>query len=508
MKKLIFILLFFSLQIPGSGNLFSQSIDSAEYFFDSDPGIGNGNLIIISQGDSILDTTSITTAGLNTGFHKIYFRVKDTNNVWSLYEGASFYLNDTLQIPIASFDSTSAEYFFNSDPGVGNGTSALVAAGDSIYDTISVSTAGLSTGFNWLFIRTKDSSEKWGLYEGLIFYLQDSVAAPASPLLSASEYFFDSDPGIGNGFPGNSFSYTDSVLINDTLPTSPLAAGTHNLFFRVKDSMNTWSLYEGGTFIICNYVPKPDFTSDTVCFNSPTTLTDLSTDLDTSANFTYNWDFDSNGISDDTTEGNTIHIFSSPGTHTVTLIVNNLNGCVDTVIKTIYVDSLPVVSLVLSDDTLCKLDTLVLSGGTPAGGIYSGPGVYNGIFYADSTSAGYKTITYTYINSDSCSAQATKAVFVNNCTGISDLATVSLNVSIHPNPFSEFAVLKITNRLTYGKNDLQLNLYDVFGKKIRYYNITESSLVIDKNGIPNGVYCYKLFYKGKLAGTGKIIASE
>ena len=276
---------------------------------------------------------------------------------------------------------------------------------------------------------------------------------------------------------------------------------------RVRDTMNVWSLYEGKSFILCNFIPVANFTADTVCINSLTTFTDLSTNLDTSSNYTYAWDFNSDGITDDTTKGNTTYTFPSPGTHTVSLIVINATGCLDTVLKTIYVDSLPIVTLNFPVDTICADDTLLLSGGNPAGGTYSGNGVYNEAFYADSVSAGNHTVYYTYYNIDSCSATASNKIFVGLCTGVHEIQSSGFKFQVSPNPFSETTTLKITN----GKQivNCELAVYNVVGEKINIETIRNSEgFVIHRSNLVQGIYFYKIISAGKIIGTGKLVVAD
>ncbi|MBI3500296.1 MAG: PKD domain-containing protein [Bacteroidetes bacterium] len=397
------------------------------------------------------------------------------------------------------------EYFFDADPGVKNGFAYSNSPADSIYDTLFISTAGLNSCFHTIFFRAKDSNNIWSLYEGGSFYLSDTVLQTntSSYFLAAGEYFYDADPGIGKGIPLPAFSPADSILLTDSLPTAPLTAGMHHLFLRVRDSMNVWSLYEGQAFVICNFIPVADFSADTVCQNSPMSFTDLSSNLDTTANYTYSWDFNSDGITDDTTKGNTTHIFSTPGTHTVTLIVNNTSGCIDTVKKVVLVDSLPIVTLVLPVDTLCKLDTLVLSGGNPAGGIYSGPGVYSGIFYTDSTSTGNKIITYTYTNSDSCTASATAIIHVNPCTGINELNVSGFGFQVYPNPSGGIFSIQCSMF-----KDVQIKISDAIGKIILEKKLNSEKEIVNMSEVPAGIYFLKLFSEGKVLGTGKLIITD
>ncbi len=63
------------------------------------------------------------------------------------------------------------------------------------------------------------------------------------------------------------------------------------------------------------------------------------------------------------------------GTHTLTYTYTDGNGCINSATNTIVVNALPIVtwSTVLPDQCV-NLTTFALTGGTPAGGVYSGPG--------------------------------------------------------------------------------------------------------------------------------------
>jgi hypothetical protein len=70
------------------------------------------------------------------------------------------------------------------------------------------------------------------------------VTPPSSPnyapSLTLAEYYFDSDPGAGNG----EYFYFDAartVSLADLVWLGGTSAGQHTLFMRVRDSENRWS---------------------------------------------------------------------------------------------------------------------------------------------------------------------------------------------------------------------------------------------------------------------------
>ena len=72
----------------------AQQITNAEYFFDTDPGVGNGTPITISTpGDTVLQGFTFPTAVLSIGYHRIWVRTQDSLGQWSLYMDHLFHVN-------------------------------------------------------------------------------------------------------------------------------------------------------------------------------------------------------------------------------------------------------------------------------------------------------------------------------------------------------------------------------------------------------------------------------
>ena len=70
MKKIIILLI---LGFMALGQAWSQSLADAEYYFDSDPGVGNGILVApFTGGDDITETYNFDVTGLLPGFHNLY----------------------------------------------------------------------------------------------------------------------------------------------------------------------------------------------------------------------------------------------------------------------------------------------------------------------------------------------------------------------------------------------------------------------------------------------------
>ncbi len=136
-------------------------ITSSEYCIDSDPGVGNGTLVI-GTGEAVDLQFDIPTGSLNKGFHTLFFRSKDSQGKWGLIETRPFYVDSAITSAIAQL--TKLEYFFDTDPGVGGGTTlAIVPPADSINMDTTISFATLGTGKHKIVMRAQDAIGRWSI---------------------------------------------------------------------------------------------------------------------------------------------------------------------------------------------------------------------------------------------------------------------------------------------------------------------------------------------------------
>ncbi|MBE0649673.1 MAG: PKD domain-containing protein [Bacteroidales bacterium] len=101
--------------------------------------------------------------------------------------------------------------------------------------------------------------------------------------------------------------------------------------------------------------PLADFTFNDTCYTKPITFTDLSKKDGGSALSAWNWNFGDSlsGTKNTDTLQNSMHAMSYPGSYYVQLITSNTDGCSDTAIRNIVVDSLPDVAFTVQRDTMC-----------------------------------------------------------------------------------------------------------------------------------------------------------
>lgn len=191
MKRYTFTLLcclLFCLNIIGQTN-----ITDIEYFFNEDPGVGNATNLEVTNAASLDENLNIPISSLNSGIHILHVRCKNEANQWSFYSRQPFYisnfssaLNNTI---------TEAEYFIDTDPGIGNATALSIAPNSNLDTSFAIPLNSVSVGLHILHIRVKNNLNQWGLYARQVFYKSPQILG--NTILEA-EYFIDEDPGVGN----------------------------------------------------------------------------------------------------------------------------------------------------------------------------------------------------------------------------------------------------------------------------------------------------------------------
>ncbi|HRO76175.1 MAG TPA: PKD domain-containing protein [Crocinitomicaceae bacterium] len=162
-------------------------------------------------------------------------------------------------------------------------------------------------------------------------------------------------------------------------------------------------------------LPTADFNfSSERCMNDVITLTDNSTNGDGTIN-SYTWDFNTDGTPDGS--GNTATTsYSSASTYSVQLVVQDGNGCRDTVVKPITILPAPTVNAGI-DTAICSGESVTLKGNGATNYSWSG-GVVDGTAFTPTN-----TQTYTLTATDA-----------NGCIG-----TDQVTITVNPLPNADFS---------------------------------------------------------------------
>jgi hypothetical protein len=222
-------------------------IKAAEYFWDTDPGYGNGTALLAFDGNFnealelvYKNTTTLPAAGI----HLFNIRIRDSENNWGALFKKAVQLGDVVTTP-RLLTVKAAEYFWDTDPGYGSASTLLAFDGNfnEALENVFTSNAQLpAAGLHLFNIRIKCENNTWGPLFKKAVQLGDVLTTSRLLTVKAAEYFWDTDPGYGSAytllaFDGNFNEALESVLTsNATLP----AHGTYLFNVRIKSENNTW----------------------------------------------------------------------------------------------------------------------------------------------------------------------------------------------------------------------------------------------------------------------------
>lgn len=216
-----------SWSVPSYTKFVVHELIAAEYFWDEDPGLGNGNAVALNSNDQLVnETIAIDTDGLTQGNHLLGVRTKSLGGTWS----HTFWKTMRIDAPFLE-----GEYFWDVDPGIGNAQGFSLPNDITNLDTdVEISTEGLKPGWHNLYSRIRNVNGSFGHTIKKRLYVERSVVG--------GEYFWDTDPGVGNGIQLATLSEGANAQVCDEASTVGLDEGVHYLYVRTVSDDNVWSI--------------------------------------------------------------------------------------------------------------------------------------------------------------------------------------------------------------------------------------------------------------------------
>lgn len=254
---------------------------------------------------------------------------------------------------------------------------------------------------------------------------------PAAPTITAG--------GPTTFCDGGSVTLTSSQasgnLWSTTETTQAITVSTSGTFTVDYTDGNGCSSSSAPTTVTVNALPTVDAGADqSVCDGDAVTVNG-------SGAMTYVWD---NGVTDGVP-------FTPTATITLGCTGTDANGCSNTDQLTITVNALPNVTMAPLSQVCVYNSPVTLTGGSPAGGSYSGTGVSTGDFDPNAAGVGTHTITYTYSDGNGCANSAATDIVVDSCLAITDIDMKSLNV--YPNPATNELTIEFEANFKYEITD-------------------------------------------------------
>lgn len=244
----------FACMTWGAATLAQPNITAAEYFFDNDPGFGNGTGItgFTAATDIAGHNFNADVSLLASGMHTLYVRTRNANGIWSTTNNMAIAKVQVLYSnPHSVTNIEKLEYFYDTDPGYGNGANVPVTAATDIASfAFNADVSGLAPGMHTLYVRGRDAGGFWSMTNNIVFAkVQVLYSNPHNVTnIVKAEYFYDTDPGLGNGtnIPVTAATDISNMLFNADV--SALGTGVHTLYVRTRDASGFWSMANIGTF--------------------------------------------------------------------------------------------------------------------------------------------------------------------------------------------------------------------------------------------------------------------
>jgi len=126
---------------------------------------------------------------------------------------------------------TTGEYFFDTKVDYGQGIPMPVSnPGSNVSIQMEVPVANLPQGLHRLFVRFKDSNNRWSQTQNFpVFVKRTELIQPIS-----GEYFFDTVGPFGGGAALDLTTNTTMAEVTQSIPTTNLTEGFHRLFVRFE----------------------------------------------------------------------------------------------------------------------------------------------------------------------------------------------------------------------------------------------------------------------------------
>ncbi len=350
------------------------------------------------------DTTYTAGAGSYT------FPVTDANGCM---DSTTIVITEPTAIALAS-SSTNITCF-----GANNGSVDLTTSGGTTPYTFSWN--------NGLFTTEDISGLTPGTYTGVITDgngCQDSVtvvisepAAIVSSLSATPNVVCNNDSvtvsaSISGGTAPYTYLWTPGG--NTSASFTTLLANSTTFVVTVTDSMN------------CSVNDTIAITVDNPVVNlgNDTTICALTVVLDAgNPGSTYLW---SDNSTQQTLPVNTTGVFS--------VIVTAPSGCITYDTINVSLNTPPSLTFTLSQTAICFDDAALTLAATPAGGTFNGNGVSGTSFNPLTAGNGVQIITYSYTDSNGCSATVNDTITVDPCFSVNSPNGTTSSITLYPNP--------------------------------------------------------------------------
>jgi hypothetical protein len=383
----------------------------------------------------------------------------------------------TVNVMDANFCSTT-QTFTLTEPPVLSGTAsstAILCYGDSALITLTV------TGGTSPYTGTGPFTVGAGMHtfivtdaNGCTTTINESISQPAAIATSSTQTnvsCFGGSNGmidltVTGGTGPFTFNWNNGLYTTEDL--TGLSAGSYSGILTDANGCQ-----DSGTIVIL----QPTLLTTTVTPTGPTTCGGTNGTIDLAVTggtpgYTYMW---SNSA--------TTQDINGIGAGNYSCTVTDANGCTTQFGTSVADPASPTVTLSLAINAVCVTDGVyTLTGGSPLGGTFSGPGVTGTSFNPTTAGVGSQTITYSYTDSQTgCIGTNADIVVVDPCVGINSAEANEQSFILFPNPNNGSFTLQLTTTKM-----ADVFIYDAIGQLVaadKIYPQVQQQINIETAGV-------------------------
>ena len=243
-------------------HLQAQTFSRVEYFIDTDPGFGNAQALTVPLGTDITINANINPGNIGAGLHRLWVRGRrgtglDLQNRWTTLASQWFMVYPHSAVTTANTGIVKCEFFWDTDPGMGNGIGVNLSGGNDIQANVNFLAGTLPAGLHYLGTRVQIHQGQWSptFYNPVLIVSSNTIGNVNE--LSFIEYFIDNDLGYGNNSQlsiGATSNEDASLAI--TIPSN-LTVGMHTLGVRTVTARGQQSNTLLHTFVVLP-IPNPE----------------------------------------------------------------------------------------------------------------------------------------------------------------------------------------------------------------------------------------------------------
>lgn len=184
---------------------------------------------------------------------------------------------------------------------------------------------------------------------------------------------------------------------------------------------------------------------------------------------------------------------TNSGTYSV--LVTDANGCTGYDEVAVTINASPVVTGSAAMNFVCTGEPTVQLFGSPAGGTWTGNGVFGSTFEPDTAGVGTHDLVYSYTDSVGCSGVDTISITVDLCLGVA--VADDFGFSVYPNPNNGTFSIAFSS----SAQNVIVEMLDVNGRSVfaQQYDVNAGDQKqLDLSGEANGIYLVKVTSNGSV----------